>query len=1200
MPGDRGRATHLATPSCGSSRGAALWQSKGPARGMSHGKLERQQLGASSASATAAGAGGGGKSAAMAAAAAAAAAAASGSVAAGHARGAATAASSGADHGGTADGVERVRLDAERQILLTMLLAHMCSEHDATPRTFVEQVLVLYEAKVLDSIQFLFDLGFVPPVALPSYRTPPDRAAVVEAVRRQINRRGQQGEPLLLGAWPSGPPARAAAAAAEASGGGDGVDRDRRSATPLGLRVLGTSRYLRDFDEEGLIARGSFGDVYRTRHRLDGTRYAIKKVVFRGTGMSNPRAQAVMREVQCLAQLDHKNVVRYHTSWLESSWVEKGMGYPHGGGGGDPNIAATTAAAAAAAAAAAGAVGAGASADVSLRDRMDALVPAHMQPQLIKGLETMVRSGNSASGSGSGWGWGAENDGGFDGDEEFGTTTRGPPRGGRHHNQGAAAGTGFDSCAGGYGGRGGLLWGSRRGDRRGSMSPQVRSPKHLIVPVGGGRDRGFSRWSAEDVESETSKWSEASSYAGFDEDPSRGGGGGTAATASPSRFCEGGGAGSTAAAAAAAAVRRRVHAPVRTLRSEQFRNPSIDMDDLVSFGKSSSPADGDGDDSVAPAQGVLADSSDDGGGSSNAGWREWDVVSGGSSGGDRGGGIRLDSGGGRGRGSERRIARHSLSPDRLVQYPVTLYIQMTLCPSETLQDWLQNRNSRLSSECAGSGVLFEDDARASSRTPPSPPPRPAFGGGNTGSVPAVLISNDLDKGDGGRKADLRTPATSPRTDPVTSASSGESDRTSESSSSGASSSSSSGGGAGVLCPPPTRETSRKCEGQGSSKQEAFSTAAPAKGGEQQRRRKTPIAGGSPARSVSSDSGSCDGRGARGVGARVDLHEALHLFRQLAEGVSHVHSKGIIHRDLKPENIFVGEDGCLKIGDFGLSRTEVTAGLSSDDDSNSSRNSAADPATATATAAVNPLEAAIVPRRRNPPQSECHTTGVGTASYASPEQLQGRRYGLRSDLFSLGLVLLELCCCFTTTHERADAFQAMRQPGGSAPPHLVKRSPAVARLAELLCRTVPEERPSAEEMLEMLDDMDGRCGCEGCPGGITGGADRRGGRSGSGDVSGGGGSGRPNDSGLREELAAKTRKVEEQEVLIGQLQRKLTQLSRNPSPAVGPVDALAASGRRDPTRADLLDMDALGLGLAALGTANDGGGGDGAGAPSAER
>lgn len=39
-----------------------------------------------------------------------------------------------------AEANDRVRLDAERQILLTMLLAQMCSEHDATPRTFVEQV----------------------------------------------------------------------------------------------------------------------------------------------------------------------------------------------------------------------------------------------------------------------------------------------------------------------------------------------------------------------------------------------------------------------------------------------------------------------------------------------------------------------------------------------------------------------------------------------------------------------------------------------------------------------------------------------------------------------------------------------------------------------------------------------------------------------------------------------------------------------------------------------------------------------------------------------------------------------------------------------------------------------------------------------------------------------------------------------------
>lgn len=109
------------------------------------------------------------------------------------------------------------------------------------------QVLVLYEAKVLDSIQFLFDLGFVPPVALPAYRSPPDRATVVEAVRRYVNRGGQ--DPLLLGAWPRGAAAAIAAAAEDGEGGGgggasEGVDKgsSKSSPTPLGLRVLSTSR----------------------------------------------------------------------------------------------------------------------------------------------------------------------------------------------------------------------------------------------------------------------------------------------------------------------------------------------------------------------------------------------------------------------------------------------------------------------------------------------------------------------------------------------------------------------------------------------------------------------------------------------------------------------------------------------------------------------------------------------------------------------------------------------------------------------------------------------------------------------------------------------------------------------------------------------------------------------------------------------
>ena len=45
-----------------------------------------------------------------------------------------------------------------------------------------------------------------------------------------------------------------------------------------------------------------------------------------------------------------------------------------------------------------------------------------------------------------------------------------------------------------------------------------------------------------------------------------------------------------------------------------------------------------------------------------------------------------------------------------------------------------------------------------------------------------------------------------------------------------------------------------------------------------------------------------------------------LFRQITEGLAHIHSQGMIHRDLKPVNIFLNSAGHCKIGDFGLATT----------------------------------------------------------------------------------------------------------------------------------------------------------------------------------------------------------------------------------------------------------------------------------------
>jgi serine/threonine-protein kinase len=103
--------------------------------------------------------------------------------------------------------------------------------------------------------------------------------------------------------------------------------------------------------------------------------------------------------------------------------------------------------------------------------------------------------------------------------------------------------------------------------------------------------------------------------------------------------------------------------------------------------------------------------------------------------------------------------------------------------------------------------------------------------------------------------------------------------------------------------------------------------------------------------------------------RLPVTEALEIARQVARGLEAAHRAGIVHRDLKPENILVGDNGTVRILDFGIAR-EVTA-------------DAAGPRL-TATGML-----------------------VGTPAYMAPEQLEGGTGDARSDLFALGIVIYEL-------------------------------------------------------------------------------------------------------------------------------------------------------------------------------------------------
>jgi eukaryotic-like serine/threonine-protein kinase len=118
--------------------------------------------------------------------------------------------------------------------------------------------------------------------------------------------------------------------------------------------------------------------------------------------------------------------------------------------------------------------------------------------------------------------------------------------------------------------------------------------------------------------------------------------------------------------------------------------------------------------------------------------------------------------------------------------------------------------------------------------------------------------------------------------------------------------------------------------------------------------------------------------------KLDIRRALDWTAQAASALAAAHEAGIVHRDIKPENLIVNRAGQLKILDFGLAKLveRQTAPL---------------------------LESGLATVAGTPrPTSHGTATGVilGTVSYMSPEQAQGRAVDHRTDVFSLGLVLYE--------------------------------------------------------------------------------------------------------------------------------------------------------------------------------------------------
>ncbi|XP_041529854.1 serine/threonine-protein kinase Nek5-like [Microtus oregoni] len=173
---------------------------------------------------------------------------------------------------------------------------------------------------------------------------------------------------------------------------------------------------------------------------------------------------------------------------------------------------------------------------------------------------------------------------------------------------------------------------------------------------------------------------------------------------------------------------------------------------------------------------------------------------------------------------------------------------------------------------------------------------------------------------------------------------------------------------------------------------------------------------------------CDGgdlmqRIQRQRGVLFSEDQILCWFVQISLGLKHIHDRKILHRDIKSQNIFLSKNGMVaKLGDFGTAR-----------------------------ALNNSMELA--------------QTCAGTPYYLSPEICQNRPYNNKTDIWSLGCVLYELCTLKHPFESNNLHHLVLKICQGRVTPISPHFSPDLQSLIPQLFKVCPQDRPSVNSLLK---------------------------------------------------------------------------------------------------------------------------------------